>query len=126
MIDGMERIERGGTVVARSAGRPPFMLVNTLLQFLLSICWLAVAVSGGERIYWILVAMGALGAAFGVLGMLSWRSRTLIVEDDELRFEQKLRSWSVNRADVVAIDGNIPDRPAWSESVKIRTLQRSF
>jgi hypothetical protein len=115
-----------GTVLARGVHTPPMARVSAVVWASIAIVWTASAILDGEGIHWVLAVLATVTASFGGAGVLASRTRRLVVAGDELRLEQWWRSWSVRRADVVSIDGDVPGRPAWSESLEIETSERTY
>ncbi|RMI04783.1 hypothetical protein EBM89_17690 [Cellulomonas triticagri] len=68
----------------------------------------------------VVLVLGAITAVLGTVTAAGWVPTTRVVlTDDTLRVERPWRPLRVDRSAVVAVDGNVPGRPSWSEAVVV-------
>lgn len=103
---------------------PRLARVSGTAYLVIAALWLWPAVRDGD------VGRGVVGGLWVVLAV-AWlvlgsgpRAR-LVLDDDVLRLVRPLRPWSVRRADVVAVRGDVPGRPTWSGSLVLETRDGS-
>lgn len=73
--------------------------------------------AGDRGVSLVILVLSTLTVVAGTALMTIDLSAGLVLTDDELVVERRRRPRRIPRADVVAVDGNIPGRPDWSESV---------
>ncbi|WP_298455005.1 hypothetical protein [uncultured Cellulomonas sp.] len=108
-------------LVATSATSAPFRRTQLVLWGLQFLLWAGQAVAEGGRLQTGMAVLTGIGFAAQVVVALSGPRVTLVLHDDHLELRRRVRPWSIDRADVVAVGGDVPGRPTWSQQVKIRT-----
>lgn len=74
------------------------------------------------------VAMLVLSGALLVLGVVLLgveRGATLVLTDEALLLERRWRPLEIRRDAIRAVDGDVPGRPAWSETVVVTLDDRT-
>jgi hypothetical protein len=82
--------------------------------------------TGRTRAVVLLAGAGVLllAAAALVIILRNPRSARLVLAPLELRIERRARPVVIPRRDVLAVRGNVPDRPSWSDRVLVQTPHR--
>lgn len=117
---------RGAEIVARSPVASRSLLAMTIINGVNVAFWLwRISSEEQGRGRQVVLAVGAvlLMAAAGAL-VLIYRRRggtRLVLTDDELRLERRAKPVVLRREEVLAVRGNIPGRPTWSEHVLVQT-----
>lgn len=116
----------GTEIVARSARRPRALLALTIVNGTNFAFW-AWRIGTEEQGRGRLVVLAVSAVVFlAVVGgfVLVFRRRggtSLVLTDTELRLVRRLNPVVIRRQEVLAVRGNIPGRPSWSEHVLVQT-----
>lgn len=120
-------MQEGGDVVARTRRPSRWLWLNVVVQGCLVVLsgW-RVATEGAEGFLVAMLAIWATAFALSLLSVLADLRASLVLGEDELRVERRLGlgPHRVPRRDVLAVDGDVHGRPAWSGSVAVTVRGR--
>ncbi len=114
-----------GDVVARSPDPKPWVRIQLVVNALLLLGWGSLAVRRGETVHVLLTCLVALALALNVAAVRAMPRVQLVLLADALEVRRRARPVRVARDDVVAVRGDVPGRPSWSEHVLVDTPGRT-
>ncbi len=92
---------------------------------LLLLLWGWRAVTEREPLSIFMAALAVVAVAVHTWVYFTEPRTRLLLRDEELELRRRFRPLPVVRADVVAVRGDVPDRPTWSDHVLIETRDRT-
>ena len=126
VVGGPERdLSTAGERVASAATPVMFVRLQLVMWTLMLLSWGSQAVRDGEAFHVAMTVLAATGCAgFAWLSLAAPRTE-LVLGDGALEVRRRFRPLVVDREDVVAVRGDVPGRPTWSEYVVVETRDRT-
>lgn len=118
---GQRGVDAVGDLVATGAMARSFWVLQVAVWVTQLLLWGRQALTEREPLQIAMASFAAVLLVVVVWMLLAGTRIELLMHDETLELRRRYRPLTVARADVVAIRGNVVDRPAWSDHVIVET-----
>ena len=117
----MRSVEPDAELVASAPRSVPFLRFQLVLWTLQLVLWGSQAVTEGGRLQIVMAVLSAVGVAVHGSMLVGGSPAQLVLVDDRLELRRRFRPLSIDRSAIVAVRGDVPGRPTWSQGVIVET-----